>query len=65
MHCRKTAGELQHEYLQKLLTSQRTMINNSIVKDEIDPNVTNVSRGNYLMNIMNMYRAGMLINSKG
>ena len=60
----KTIGELQHEYLQKLLLSQRVMINTAIAKDEIDLSVTNVSRGVYLMNMMNMYRAGMLINSK-
>ena len=60
----KTVGELQHEYLQKLLLSQRVMINTAIAKDEINPSVTNVSRGVYLMNMMNMYRAGMLINSK-
>ena len=65
MIVRRTIGELQHEYLQNLLNGQKVMITTALIKGEINPNVTTVSRGVFLMDTLNQYRAGMLINSKG
>ena len=61
----KTIGELQHEYLQNLLSGQRVMIVTALMRGEVSPNVTSVSRGVFLMDTLNQYRAGMLVNSKG
>lgn len=59
----KTIGELQHEYLSKLLSTQKANIAIALLRNEVNPIVTNVSRGIYLLGIMNQYRARMLVKS--
>ena len=59
----KDIGELQHEYLSKLLSTQKANIAIALLRNEVNPIVTNVSRGIYLLGIMNQYRARMLVKS--
>lgn len=62
---RKDIGELQHEFLQRLLMTNRKLIDESLMSGKVNPIAMNVKQGIHRMEVLNTYRAGMLITIKG